>query len=156
MSTITVESELMVHEGGTKFYEIITFGSVEKETYLEVRRWGKTLYMRRGGGQTSVIKHRTLADMLDSARKQGGAKHKGGYQRDNSSKFGLIDGKDSFTQDEFLSQLSSGLHYEDASLIARLISELAVDAKAAEPTVKPVTEPVFEPSVDRGEAWGSW
>jgi predicted DNA-binding WGR domain protein len=153
-STLVIGSDYLVHSGGTKFYEIVTFSNASEKTFVEVRRWGKIELAQSGGGQTQVLAHPTAADALDSARKQVRAKERGDYDK-KPGKFGLHVANG--TQTLGAAYRAIGEHYADPELVAsvRLKTGSARDGAALEPAIDDLPkEPMPEP--DRGESWGSW
>lgn len=151
MSTaITVSSTEMMHEGGTKFYEIVTFDNLTNGNSVEVRRWGKAEQLTRGGGQASVDSHPNLKAMAASSARQVKAKEKGGY-RSIASKH--VFHSNNGTHGE--AQIGSGIaaHYSDSKTRDSILEKLGID-----PTAPASPEPLKreEAPVDRGEQWGSW
>ena len=62
---ITIESKFMMHESGSKFYEIITLNAADIGQHIVVKRWGKAS-AQNGGGEIQVHTY-------PSARKAGAA-----------------------------------------------------------------------------------
>jgi predicted DNA-binding WGR domain protein len=87
-STLTIGAEYLVHSGGTKYYEIVTFLNEEAKKFIEVRRWGAMATAKSGGGQTQTIEHDTAAQALESVRKQLSAKRRKDYV-DKTGGFGV-------------------------------------------------------------------
>jgi predicted DNA-binding WGR domain protein len=77
---VAVNSRYMLHESGTKFYEIVTFSSEAMKRYVSVRRWGK-ISARSGGGE---VKHESFG----SAKQQSAAAHKLQAEKCNPKKTG--------------------------------------------------------------------
>ena len=58
--TIIFETNYMVHEGGTKFYETVLIWTQDKQDPCLIKRWGP-IGKRMGHGQTKVEYHESLA-----------------------------------------------------------------------------------------------
>jgi predicted DNA-binding WGR domain protein len=148
---ITVTPIAMLHEGGTKFYEVVTFANHDDGHFVEVRRWGKVEQLKTGGGQVSVDSHPTQSSMAGSADKQIRAKDKGGYRTERSVHGFHDKGGYDYTANKVSFGLNS--HYSgnhrDAVRNALGIGGVAPADDAPAPKRE-------EAPVDRGEQWGSW
>jgi predicted DNA-binding WGR domain protein len=151
-STLTIGAEYLVHSGGTKYYEIVTFLNEEAKKFIEVRRWGAMATAKSGGGQTQTIEHDTAAQALESVRKQLSAKRRKDYV-DKTGGFGVHVHTGSQTLSAAYRCI--GEHYADPELVDQL--RVATSAAAASiGSVEPEPPKVAQPEPDRGEQWGSW
>jgi predicted DNA-binding WGR domain protein len=152
-STLTIGAEYLVHSGGTKYYEIVTFLNEAAKKFVEVRRWGPLATAKSGGGQTQTLEHDTAAQALESVRKQLNVKRRKDYG-DKPAAWGLH----RVTGNQSLGDAHNyvGVHYADAELVdeLRVATGMAGTATRAEP--EPTQPEKRQPEPDRGEQWGSW
>jgi predicted DNA-binding WGR domain protein len=152
-SALTIGAEYLVHSGGTKYYEIVTFLNEDSKKFVEVRRWGAMVTARSGGGQTSILAHDTAAQALESCKKQLRAKRAKGYE-DKPAKFGVHQ----HTGSQSLGDAYRGIgeHYADAEMVGSLRVATGSATFGDETEVEPVQPEKRRPEPDRGESWGSW
>jgi predicted DNA-binding WGR domain protein len=161
--TISVvhETTLLMHEGGTKFYEVVQLHAPDIKQHLLIKRWGKTSALSKGG--------EIQTQMFGAARKAGQAtetilrqKEGRGYQKRTYS-VGLHGYGGTITNDNLKSLLLD--HYgpdNTAAILREFMTELGNELKGKEITgiwVDEADSIVSEeppPEPERGESWGSW
>lgn len=158
MSTSVVhEGTLLMHEGGTKFYETMVFHAADHGQHLLVKRWGKTSAMS-GGGEIQILSHPNARKAQAAAdnvirQKEGRGYAKRGVAIGLHGYGGTIDSSN-------LAQLLK-THYgtDNAQAILRefmdelrgtQITGVWVDEADSIVSEEPAPEP------ERGETWGSW
>jgi predicted DNA-binding WGR domain protein len=160
-----VNSNYLVHSGGTKFYEIVQITNAPAKRFVEIRRWGKAELGARAGGQIQILEHKSAGALADSAGRQLRTKQNKGYGGavGASGNFGLhsLAGGMSgvtLTDEDILKHLHK--HFGDGEDRARIIEAAQIDPSGnVEETMDQSEfdvpkEPQPEP--DRGETWGSW
>lgn len=154
---VVIESKLMEHEGGTKFYEVVQFINASGRRFAAVYRWGKMSAIR-GGGETKVDRFTDARRCNEAARKKVNEKSGRGYSEARAS-FGLHP-VSSLKVDDSL-RLKLGEHYHDTETIDAIMNALGVDdvltgsnADVALTDDVVVEEPAPEP--ERGDDWASW
>lgn len=158
----TFEPFLLYHEGGTKFYEVITFNNPDVGLHFVVQRWGSMAHVR-GGGAIKVHSTPSARAALSYAEKTVKSKQNRGYSQVSSTHqlHGVKRNFDSLAS--FHAALAT--HYTPAQLgeinhaIKHKIGGVKVDRiwldEAGEPiAAQPATVPV--PEIQRGDNWGSW
>lgn len=151
---ILIEPKYMVHEGGTKFYEVVQFYHVALHRYVLAFRWGK-LSDFQGGGATKIEIHTDARKCQDAARKKIKDKSHRGY-REVVEVFGLH-GINKVDAD--LLPLKLGAHYDDKGVIEGVMSRLGLDSIYAQvvetiDTDGDISDDIMEPV--RSNDWGSW
>ena len=140
----TVKQPFMVHEGGTKFYEVTTFSSSPGRT-LAARRYGRISSTERGGQmEVDVGPERGHAIAV-------AAKIKRGY---------VVQSERTATMDVRSQQIVSG---EIVNIETHLINQSFRTAYASvfgssqiDTWDAPVAPAAPEPAIDRGDNWASW
>lgn len=159
MPSISTETMFMLHEGGTKFYEIVLLNAADLKKFLVIKRWGKT-EARKGGGETQVIEYPTPRAALVAAEKLREDKAKRGYQITGAMHgFGA---RSAFTGTDDIRSAVKGHYTKHWPMV---LGHLGLDViQGHEATMMIVDEldssdVVFEqppPEPDRGDSWGSW
>lgn len=162
--TISVvhETALLMHEGGTKFYEVVTLHAADIKQHLLIKRWGKTSAMSRGG--------EIQIQMFGAARKAGQAsdtvlrqKEKRGYAKRGIA-FGLHGYGGTLTNENLKGLLLD--HYgadNTVAILREFMTPLGEDKiRGLEATsiwvdeVNDIVSEEPEPEPERGDSWGSW
>lgn len=158
----TFEPFLLHHEGGTKFYEVITFNNPDVGLHFVVQRWGSMTHVRSGGA-VKVHSTPSARAALSYAEKTIKSKQGRGYSQVSSAHrlHGLKRNFDSLAS----FQAALATHYTSTQLgeinhaikhkiggieVDRVWVDEAGDAIAAQPATVPV------PEIRRGDDWGSW
>lgn len=159
MPSISTETMFMLHEGGTKFYEITLLNAADLGKFLVIRRWGK-IGARSTGGEIQIATHATpRAALLDAEKLKNDKTKRGYYIKDATHGFGA---RFSATgTDDILNAIKR--HYVthwpmvvqhlgmDGDKITGKSADFMVVDEMADIVVE---EPAPEP--ERGENWGSW
>ena len=155
--TVVHEGTLLMHEGGTKFYETMVFHAPDAGQHILVRRWGKESALTAGGEIKFVV--------LPNARKAQSAAHtvitqKEGRGYEKRSTFHGLHGYGGIIDRSNLESLLRA-HYGAANaklILNEFIPELrgtqVTGAIIDEADDIVIEEPAPEP--ERGETWGSW
>ena len=161
--SILIDAQMLLHEGGTKFYEVISYWNEDTKKGIYVKRWGKVSARDSGGGQIDIRDGVTFLDFssvkqkaLDIIR----SKKNRGYDTDSMykpRKGGLYDSSP-MSEGQFDGQVAR--HYNATSadkvrLALGLSSSGAVNSEAI-PVDDQIQSEVTETEVDRGEEWASW
>ena len=159
---ITVNLGLMVHESGSKFYEIAAFSCEAMNSFLTVRRWGKVGSAKTGGGELKMERwssERQAVSHMDKVFKarDGYSFHHGSYYSS-----GLGTGMHQIEH----GFLSAALlhHYESPNTARAILTDLRLtnsnltDLRLTDTAKVPEKAAVFVPPPKpvRGESWGSW
>lgn len=155
---IFVKPNLLVHSGGTKFYEVIIYVNESSGKAVVVKRWGR-IESRSVGGQQKFENHLNADSANKSAGKVIAEKLRGGYE------IQAPDASDSLFQrrgpmeikDADFSALAVE-NYGDRSTASGLVSYLRIaegEASASDSATQP-TRKRNEPEPVRSEDWGSW
>lgn len=152
---ILVEATYLAHEGGTKFYEAISFWNSEDNRGVLIKRWGK-MTQRNGGGECKVEPFGDVRQLQDGYAKILNDKNKRGYSRARPD-FDYLNGSAVYAKrSEFISATAnhfagSGVEFSVYSLLG--IKDLLVrEDEEADDIV--IEEPKPEPIRDAN--WGSW
>lgn len=152
---ILCEPKFLVHESGTKFYEVVEFYNVAAGKFVSVNRWGK-IAAQHGGGETKVGQFIDICKCQDAARKKLLEKSGRGYS-ERTVRFGLHAGTSKIESETLLSELRK--HYSNEGVIYTILSGLDInDSLETVKTYSTASESVAEasPAFSRGEEWGSW
>ena len=155
---LKTEIVMMLHEGGTKFYEVAKFYNHDGKRFVVVNRWGKKSE-QRGGGQTKVEAFSGEYNANEAARKKMAEKQKRGYQ--------VVMSHDTIPRnlDSDIVRLKLNEHYNDSDVTESVMHHLALTDILTEASKADldhlfgrdnivVEEP--EPKVERGGDWASW
>lgn len=159
--SVVHEGTLLMHEGGTKFYETMLLHIPDAGQHFFIKRWGKTSALSAGGEIQFVV--------LPNARKAQAAAHTVIKQKEGRgyAKRGVAIGLHGYggTIDRSNVEAQLTTHYgaANAALILReFIPELRNELKGKEITgiwVDEASDIVSEepaPEPERGDTWGSW
>lgn len=160
----TFEPFLLHHEGGTKFYEVITFNNPDLGLHFVVQRWGSMAHVRKGGA-IKVHSTPSARAALSYAEKTIKSKQSRGYSQVSSTHqlHGIKRNFDSLAS--FHAALAT--HYTPTQLgeinlaikhkhkvagfgIDRVWVDEAGDVIVAAPPSAPA------PEIQRDDNWGSW
>lgn len=152
-----IHTDYLEHDGGTKFYEMVTIHETDGPALL-IKRWGK-IGNKTGGGQTKI--HRGSKTVCADERqailneKTRPRADKGKYVEATRPSFGFHMHTISPIDADALSNAAMR-HYsaDDCGAIMSYFG-LVGDASVVDTTAQPKKkEP--EPSIDRGDFWASW
>lgn len=154
---ILIESKMLSHEGGTKFYEVSQFYNVANKHFVAVYRWGKVTVRNNGGGETKIERFFDIRKCQDAARIKIQEKTKRGY-KDSWAGSSMPTKADDDTIR--LTVLTS--HYKDNDTVNGIMHGLGLEdvltvaagEEALDDIVSEGHEP--EPEIIRGEDWASW
>lgn len=140
----TVKQTFMVHEGGTKFYEVTTFSSGPGKTLI-AKRYGRVSSKERGGQlDVDVSPERGHAVAVASKFKRGYVlKSERQATMDVHSKY-IVSGE--------IVNIETHLTNESFQTAYTLVFGSPVNGTSD----TPVATAVIEPNVDRGDNWASW
>ncbi len=146
-----------MHEGGTKFYEVVQLYNADARKFILVKRWGKAAARVRGG--EIKVEEFSTAQRLDAAADKVIREKQGrGYSATKPDAAGALHtrGGSSFASEtDFGNTLS--MHYGPNG--TRIREVLGLSLGAVNPDDDDDDEVVVEepqPEPDRGETWGSW
>ena len=149
---IEIHSTFMRHNGGTKFYEVVSLINTDTDSAVVIKRWGKVDAFRTGGGQCDCKSFVGRQQMLDFASKTACDKNSRGYVI-YAGDFGLHVQK-SRIEAESLEGVLQG-HYVNKEVV-----KYAVQACSQGTSVSPTTTVSVSVSVgpepERGSDWASW
>lgn len=165
---IVREGTFLMHEGGTKFYEVMLLHTVEHSMHLLIKRWGKTSAIH-GGGEIQIAqfpnarKAQSAADTLISQKRSRGYERQGGATIGLHGYGGEITGGSAGNIHGLLAAHYGKLNA--AAIVREFAPELAHELRGREITgvwidelgdvvSEGAKEPAPEP--ERGEGWGSW
>jgi hypothetical protein len=157
----TFAPTLLHHEGGTKFYEVITFNNPDLGLHFVVQRWGPIRHVATGGSVKAYVAPSARAVLL-YADKIIKSKTGRGYMAVSSTQklHGLKRSFDSSV--EFTAALSA--HYTsdqlrqiDSSIGYKLTAGIS-GATTTKVWVDEATDviPPPKPEIRRDDNWGSW
>lgn len=151
---IIIEPKYMVHEEGTKFYEVITFWNDTLKRGVLVKRWSKVANAR-GGGECKIEPIADVRKLHETKQKTLNDKGKRGYGFNNFV-FGLHDEAGAKSDDKAANLIN--YHYkngENYQIFQALgIEQFAKAEGSQEQDEVVILEPTPEP--ERGDTWGSW
>jgi predicted DNA-binding WGR domain protein len=162
--TISVvhETTLLMHEGGTKFYEVVQLHAPDIKQHLLIKRWGKTSALSKGG--------EIQIQMFGAARKAGQAadtvirqKEGRGYAK-RTYAVGLHGYGGTITNENIKPLLLDHYGRDNTAAILRefmtpLGEEKISGLEATSIWVDEADSIVSEepaPEPERGDSWGSW
>lgn len=151
------EPAFFMHEGGTKFYEVIKFYNADAGKFVMVKRWGKSSSIH-AGGEVLIEQFKSARGLDAEADKVMRDKGKRGYNPQGpTTGCPLHDRGTGFKEsDDLLTQLTA--HYgANADRVFREVTDdwtALSDAAASDDDDVISEEPTPEP--DRGDTWGSW
>lgn len=156
---VNVNVQFLVHESGSKFYEIVEFACNATGRYTTVRRWGKAS-LAKGGGQIKYeqwgsARHQTAAAVELQAEKVNPFKAGGPYLG-RAFRHVFATGKSDFEHD-MLDEVLSAHYSADPDVKEYVLNALGVFREDAAPTAIKVKEAAV-PKVDpvRAQDWASW
>lgn len=155
--SVVHEGTLLMHEGGTKFYETMLFHIPDAGQHFLVKRWGKTSALSAGGEiQFSIFPNARKAQAAAQTvirQKEGRGYSKRGVAIGLHGYGGTIDNSN------VQAQLTTHYGAVNATLILReFIPELR-RTQATGIIIDELDDIVSEepaPEPERGETWGSW
>lgn len=159
--SVVHETTLMMHEGGTKFYEVVQLHAPDIKQHVLIKRWGKTSALSKGGEiqiQTFAAA-RKASQAADTLIRQ---KEGRGYEK-RSYAVGLHGYGGTITNANLKSLLLD--HYgpdNTAAIFREFMTPLGDEIKGREITDVWIDEAdsiVSEeppPEPERGDSWGSW
>lgn len=155
--SVVHEGTLLMHEGGTKFYETMLLHIPDAGQHFFIKRWGKTSALS-AGGEIQLVE-------LPNARKAQAAAHTVIKQKEGRgyAKRGVAIGLHGYggTIDRSNVEAQLTTHYgaANAALILReFIPELR-GTQASGTIIDEASDIVSEepaPEPERGDTWGSW
>lgn len=150
---VSIESSMLVHESGTKFYEVVQLYNVAAKRFVLVRRWGKFNGVQ-GGGEAKVETFADVRKCQDAASKIIREKGGRGYQkRPPQIPLTEVNVPDSEEAAEVLRPILRKSF--DGELILNVAGQLGFSETVfAAPKVAAPTPPEVE--VVRDADWGSW
>lgn len=160
------ELSFLVHEGGTKFYEVARFSCVDTRRHVVVRRWSKIAGKSNGGGEIKIEIFDNLTTASRSARQVLDSKTKpsksGGAYSLHSLATGLGDGVDEFEHDMLPAVLR--VHYGPQTALSILTNLGLADADARDEEDREETDRLSaqmkartpKPEPVRAADWNSW
>ncbi len=151
---VSIESSMLVHESGTKFYEVVQLYNVAAKRFVLVRRWGKLNSSLLGGGEAKVETFADVRKCQDAASKIVREKGGRGYEK-RPPQIPLTEANvpDSEQAAEVLRPILRKSF--DGELILNVAGQLGFSETAfAAPKVEMRTPPEVE--VVRDADWGSW
>lgn len=148
------EYKFFEHDGGTKYYEVISLSNVAGGRHAVIYRWG-AMATQKSGGQTKVERFTDIRRMQDAARRKILEKTNKGY-RPTGVAFGIHD--ENSTLDSDTLRLTLGAHYGTVQMIDSVMDALGLEDTIGVATAEPddivVEEPA--PEIERDGDWGSW
>ena len=147
---IIVDATYMIHSGGTKFYEVISYSNERESRHASVRRWGKIGV----AGQSKVDYFNSRAQLSSSANEVVTGKVKHDYIK-TFANFGIHKSK-SF--ESSIGRLTLGEHYDDLDIVDALAIGLRLNDGIAgdDALVDDYVESAPAPAPARDGNWGSW
>ena len=155
-SQTTFEPLYLEHEGGTKFYEVITFNNPDIGFHVTVQRWGPIAQAKKGGAIKCVSAASTRSALASAEKTIKGKKNRNYHPTDAG--FGLHGMARHFaSRGDFTAALSSHYSHDQVTAILSAIGlphstvdTIIIDELAEAPPALPPKE------LDRGQTWGSW
>lgn len=154
--------KMLVHEGGTKFYEVVEIWRPSASAHLLIRRWGK-MSQQAYGGNTKIESFSAITSctaMADSLKEE---KRKRGYSRVYYEPFDKL--KSHFLPNlEFSSLIMKNYGVDEGYQILELLSVTSSTISlepvdAYDDAIKDsITIPIINTYVEpvRTSEWGSW
>lgn len=150
---IEIHSTFTRHNGGTKFYEVVSLINTDTDSAVVIRRWGKVDAFRTGGGRCDCKSFVGRQHMLDFVSKVICDKNSRGFTID-AGDFGIHIRRSSEIEAESLEGVLQG-HYVNKEVV-----KYAVQACSQGTSVSPTTTVSVSVSVgpepERGSDWASW
>lgn len=152
---IKISVARLVHNGGTKFYEVAQFRCETTGRFVNVFRWGKIAFMKTGGGQTKIEVFTNSVAAEHAADKKFDEKRRGGYE----VSYGGGPLPDRVPHD--MLGIKLGDNYSDAAVIDSITANLGLNEFLTGITAAPgeeneICEIDDTPEPIRGEEWASW
>ncbi len=159
--SILIDAMMLLHEGGTKFYEVISYWNDDTKNGACVKRWGK-IGLRDGGGEIQIVGSGAFdfTGVKNEASKIIRAKMNRGYAKDSqykARKGGLYDSSP-MSEGQFDGQVARHYNATSADKVrsALGLSGSGVVNSEAIPADDQIQSELTEPEVERGEEWASW
>lgn len=155
---IHIESRYLVHEGGTKFYETVTYLNPDEKKFVVAKRWGK-IGAAFGGGEIIVDAYSSARTAQGAAERVIEGKRKRGYALAATSHG--FHGTNVAYKDAGSFVAAVGRHYTtEASrksvLAAMYISDELQGTEATMAIIDEIVSETPEPEPDRDDSFGSW
>jgi predicted DNA-binding WGR domain protein len=149
---INFDAKFLLHDGGTKFYEVVRFSRRDRAKACVVKRWGKNSAVF-GGGECKIESN--VASAVDRvASITISSKLKRGYSEAfPPTRFGLYQTVEHVDDAVLRSVLAE--HYKDNHIVDMICSQMTDEATSEESISEIIIE---EPplAMERGMEWGSW
>lgn len=159
-TSLTHKATYLLHESGTKFYEVVQLYNADERKFVLVKRWGKVAARVRGG-EIKVEEYQSALKLDAAAAKVVRDKESRGYAQTKPDTAGALHNRNgSYTSEkEFAGTVNmhygpNGSRVESAILGHAHGASASSDDDDEDSSDVVVEEPQPEP--DRGETWGSW